>query len=186
MHKKVNRPDKTNLFLWLAWSIKELSCDSQTKHGCVITDTRNRILGTGYNSPPRNVINEHYPNTRPDKYPYFLHSEINAIHNCQILPINHIYGGVAYVTGYCCYNCTQNLWQAGVTKIYEIERSSVMLSEEDTQNKNKLIAESQHADKPLEIITIKPDFSFAQDLLSQANHFGLIHNEMEKMGSLMI
>lgn len=171
----------------MAWTIKELSCDGQTKHGCVITDYDNKPLGWGYNSFPRECQNHLLPNLRPDKYPWMIHSEVNAVSNCVKKPLGC--GGIAYVTGICCFNCVCHLWQNGVTKIYQINRNSSMLEySEDEELKAKLL---EHVGKngmmktyktPLEIITVEPDFTFSLDIQSQANKLDLIHDERTRSG----
>ena len=90
----------------------------QTKHGCIIVNSDNQPLGFGYNGFPRGLNNDvELPNTRPEKYDWMIHSEINAIHNCVIKPDN----AIAYVTGECCNNCLMNLWQSGVVEVFYLD-----------------------------------------------------------------
>jgi dCMP deaminase len=107
------RPEWKNYFLGLAKVVSQRSHDSQTQHGCVITDRHNRILGLGYNGFPRGLDDKLLPNTRPEKYPWMVHAERNALSNCVVRPDNSI----AYVTGQCCNDCIMALWQEGVTRV---------------------------------------------------------------------
>jgi dCMP deaminase len=109
----MNRPSWTDYFLGLAKVVSQRSHDAQTQHGCVITDRNNRILGVGYNGFPRGLNDQLLPNTRPEKYPWMVHAERNALSNCVVRPDN----GIAYVTGQCCNDCIMALWQEGVTKV---------------------------------------------------------------------
>jgi len=109
----MSRPNWTDYFLGLAKVVSQRSHDLQTQHGCVITDKNNRILGLGYNGFPRGLDDKLLPKTRPDKYPWMIHAERNALSNCIIRPEN----GIAYVTGQSCNDCAMALWQEGVTKI---------------------------------------------------------------------
>lgn len=168
------RPTKRDVFLFMAWTVKELSCDSQTKHGCVITNKKNRIIGTGYNSFPRECNNEELPNTRPDKYPWMIHSEENAITNCIIKP-KDCGGGIAYVTGFCCFACTRHLWNNGVDEIYQLERGSHMLQDSD----DEILKAKLCAQVPLNLHTIKGDFGFMRGAWHDAKCLGLIHTELE-------
>ncbi len=167
---EVSRPSKIDMNLFLAWTIKEMSMDGQTKHGCVITNKKNRILGMGYNSFPREMDNETLPNLRPDKWKWMIHSEENAILNCTHKPE----GGIAYVTGLCCENCIKTLWQAGVNIVYQIDRTSPFMDnkEDETEVALEIV-------KQTELIThiVKPNFTFSKGLVSQADHDGWIHKE---------
>ncbi len=175
----------------MAWTIKELSCDAQTKHGCVITNKKNRILGIGYNSFPRDCDNDQLPNLRPDKYPWMVHSERNAITNCAVKPLD-CGGGTAYVTGLCCFDCICHMWQNGINMIYQLDRGSEMLKGgNDEKLKDKLLGHvGKIRDKDsaiqsmevLSIVTVKADFTFSLDIQAEARRLGLIHDEREREG----
>jgi len=109
----MNRPNWTNYFLGLAKVVSQRSHDIHTKHGCVITDRNNRVLGMGYNGFPRDLPDHLLPNTRPEKYPWMIHAERNALSNCIVRPDN----AIAYATGQCCNDCIMALWQEGVSKV---------------------------------------------------------------------
>ena len=188
---KIIRPEKINVNLYTAWTIKELSCDGQTKHGCVITDKDNRPLGWGYNSFPRNCDNDVLPNLRPDKYPWMVHAERNAVTNCTHKPV----GGIAYVTGLCCFDCTVHLWQNGVNLIYQLDRTSPCGGNfndgKDEDLKKELLDHvgrerreglMTYAEDVLHIVTVKADFTFSLEMQSEANKLGLIHYERERFG----
>lgn len=171
----------------MAWTIKELSCDGQTKHGCVITDSNNRPLGWGYNSFPRKCDNDRLPNLRPDKYPWMVHAEENAVSNCTRKPI----GGIAYVTGFSCFTCIRHLWQNGVTTIYQLDRHSDITKDPELERlKEELLShvgrESTYGimnqDDYLEIRVVEADFTFSLDIQSQAKRLRLIHDERERSG----
>jgi deoxycytidylate deaminase len=190
--KTIIRPAKMNVFLFVAWTIKELSCDAQTKHGCVITSRRNRILGTGYNSFPRECDNESLPNLRPttpkqekdplgNKYPLIIHSEINAVNNCIHSPIEHEDGCIAYVTGQCCFNCFLHLWQNGVNEVYEIDRGSHMLKDGHDEKLKELLCSKVSMTRHV----IKPDFGFMNVPLGDAHASGFFHTELEDFKDLI-
>lgn len=125
----MNRPSWNQYFLGLAKVISLRSHDSQTQHGCVITDQNHRILGVGYNGFPKGLNDSELPNTRPDKYPWMIHAERNALSNCVIRPDN----GIAYVTGQCCNNCIMSLWQEGITQVYMANSHGTHLFDEKEQ-----------------------------------------------------
>jgi len=111
------RPSWTDYFLGLAKVIAQRSHDIHTQHGCVITDASHRVIGLGYNGFPRGLDDKQLPTQRPDKYPWMIHAERNALANCVVRPDN----GIAYVTGQCCNDCIMALWQEGVSTVYMID-----------------------------------------------------------------
>lgn len=157
------RPDVKDLFLLMACINSLRSTDAQTQCGCILTAIDNRIIGTGYNGFPRGVINEEIPNLRPDKYPWVnsQHSERNAVTNCTLTP-KSLGGGIAYVSGECCFDCTCHLWNNGVDTIYEVVGFSTPKMIEGNEN-TSLKQELQRAifragiKRPLEIIRVTPE-----------------------------
>lgn len=125
----MERPDWDSYFLTLAFVASARSRDQETKHGTVIVDKNNIILGTGYNSFIKGVNDASLPNIRPNKYPFMIHSELNAILNCRVLP-REAGGGKAYVTGRCCNHCLQSLIQSGVTELNMANRKGTVLEDE--------------------------------------------------------
>ena len=71
--------DKWDLrMLELAKHISSWSKDPSTKVGCVIVDSRKRIMGTGYNGLPMGVW-DHNLDDREYKYARTVHAEMNAL-----------------------------------------------------------------------------------------------------------
>lgn len=133
------------------------SHDIQTQHGCIITDYNNRILGLGYNGFPKGLDDSKLPNTRPDKYPWMIHAERNALSNCTIRPEN----GTAYVTGQCCNDCIMALWQEGITKVYMGKNHGTHLFDEEHQKRFDLFIEMSG----LSVEYISPDLSWLERLV---------------------
>lgn len=128
-NQKVDRPSWTDTFMEMAYIMSKRSHDIQTQHGCVITSKDNHILSTGYNGFVGGIIDDILPNIRPEKYPWMLHSEVNAIYNCQHRPVD----GIVYVTGHPCLHCYLCMANVGIKKIvYDSrpERNAVMIDEE--------------------------------------------------------
>ena len=109
------RPTWDEYFLKFAQLAATRSHDSQTKVGCVIT-ADNKVLGVGYNGFCTGVEEKNLPTTRPEKYPYMVHAEENAISN---MVINTKTSKVAYITHIPCYRCAKLLWQNNV-RIWKI------------------------------------------------------------------
>jgi len=115
------------------------SHDPETKHGAVIVDRDHRILGQGYDGLPRGGDESRYPMTRPDKYPYMVHAELNAILNCSHRPE----GGTIYVTGCPCTRCMLTIIQAGLVRVVYGNLSSDSV-DSDEQAGVALLARDHH------------------------------------------
>jgi dCMP deaminase len=105
-----------NMFFSTAvlWSRK--SPDKETQCGCVLVKNKT-IVSTGYNGFMRDVKDCELPNTRPNKYPFMLHAEENAVYNAAREGKSTI-GSRAYITAIPCKKCLQMLWQCGVHEVY--------------------------------------------------------------------
>lgn len=111
------RPTWDQYFLAIAKQVSTRSHDLQTKHGAVVVDPNNHIIGTGYNSFAAGLPDDELPKTRPEKYKFMLHSERNALSNCVISPWVYKEGVKVYVTGRPCLDCLQGMINANVRNI---------------------------------------------------------------------
>jgi dCMP deaminase len=150
------RPSWTDYFLGLAKVISQRSHDIHTQHGCVITDKNNRILGVGYNGFPRGLNDSELPTSRPEKYPWMVHSERNALSNCVVRPDD----GIAYVTGQCCNDCIIALWQEGIKTVYMIDDHGTLLFDKEAQKRFDLFVSMSG----IVIKKITPDLSWVKNL----------------------
>lgn len=153
------RPSWTNYFLGLAKVVSQRSHDIHTKHGCVITDQQNRILGVGYNGFPKGMDDSVLPLSRPDKYHWMIHAERNALANCVIRPDN----GIAYVTGQCCNDCIMSLWQEGVVKVYMADNHGTKLFDDDAKKRFDLFVKNSG----IEIDYVPIDYSWVNNIFQQ-------------------
>jgi deoxycytidylate deaminase len=144
------RPTWDNYFIGLAYHASLRSHDSQTQVGCVVVDS-NKIVGMGYNGFCSNVNDNKLPTTRPEKYPYIVHAEQNAVSNMVIRPpFTKI-----YITHSPCAVCAKLLWQAGIREWVIPERALVNGHSED----DSLIL-AHLLDNGLKLKYIKPDLSY--------------------------
>lgn len=112
----LDRPEWNDYFMALALIVSQRSIDPATKHGTVVVDDENTPLSFGYNSPPRGCRDDLIPLTRPEKYPYFIHSEEAAIANAARVGVP-LRGSTFYVTGRPCEKCTGMIINAGAKKV---------------------------------------------------------------------
>jgi dCMP deaminase len=150
------RPSWTDYFLGLAKVVSQRSHDIQTQHGCVITDSHNRILGVGYNGFPRGLDDSKLPTTRPDKYPWMIHAERNALSNCVVRPDK----GIAYVTGQSCNDCIMALWQEGIETVFMSNNHGTHLFD----NQQKKIFNTFIEMSGIKIIYVEPDLSWIEKI----------------------
>jgi dCMP deaminase len=148
-------------YIGLAHVISQKSHDIQTQHGCVITDNKHRVLGLGYNGFPRSIDDSALPNTRPDKYPWMIHAERNALSNCIIRPDN----AIAYVTGQCCNDCIMALWQEGISTVYMHDRHGSHLLDAGAMDRfNKFIELTS-----MQIHYVKPNLNWLMGVYDRIN-----------------
>lgn len=156
------RPNNwVDYYIGLAHTISQKSHDIETQHGCVITDRKHRVLGLGYNGFPRAIDDNVLPNTRPDKYPWMIHAERNALSNCIIRPDN----AIAYVTGQCCNDCIMALWQEGISTVYMHKRHGSHLLDNDAMSRfNKFIELTN-----MEIHYVTPNLEWVMGVYNRIN-----------------
>jgi dCMP deaminase len=110
------------------------SPDSATKQGCIAVGSSHEPLSMGYNAPPRGCIDDEIPLTRPEKYPFFIHAEENAINNAARKGIA-LDGSTFYITGHPCARCFRNLLQVGARRVVygPVTSNKQCVSPEDLQ-----------------------------------------------------
>ena len=95
------------------------SKDPNTQVGACVANSRNRIVGVGYNGFPRGCADDDLPWAREGdwletKYPYVCHAEVNAILNAID---RNLEGCRIYVGLFPCNDCAKVIIQAGIGEI---------------------------------------------------------------------
>lgn len=109
--RHIDRLSWDDYFSLLTLVIASRSPD-KTKHGCILTDKDNKIIGCGYNGFIKNMPDDLMP-TDEDKYLLTIHSEVNSIFNRNTL----VEPCSAYITGEPCMQCFVSLAAVGVKRI---------------------------------------------------------------------
>lgn len=140
-YSKLERPSWDEYFLLLAFNVSLRSEDPNIKHGAVLVNSNNQIIGTGYNGPIKGSINELIPmNIRDEKRKWMIHAEENCILNATQNPSERGEGCRLYVTGLPCNNCLQRIINFGVKNIIMADRiGSITENNESHEMRNKLI-----------------------------------------------
>jgi dCMP deaminase len=111
------RPTKNENYMEIAEAVSKRSHDAETKVGSLLVNNSNgAIIATGFNGFARGVDDTKLPNTRPDKYKYIVHSEMNLIANCAKNGIS-MDNCTLYCTLTPCESCMRMLWQCGITNV---------------------------------------------------------------------
>lgn len=115
MTKKPPRktPTRSERYMGLAFWIAAFSKDPDTQMGAVVVGEDNTPLGYGYNGPARGMPDTDIDWSRPNKYNYIIHAEVNALSHCLHKPK----GATLYVTGVPCSICMNQIVHSGIKKI---------------------------------------------------------------------
>ena len=101
-------------FMSLALVASLKSKDPSTQVGAVIIDNRTRkLVSSGYNGFPRYIDDDKIPQTRPEKYLYVVHAELNAILHAQ----RELSDCSLYVTVFPCADCMKAMVQSGIKRV---------------------------------------------------------------------
>ncbi len=101
------------------------SKDPNSQVGSCIVSADNKILSMGYNGFPRGCSDEEFPWAREGleeetKYPYVVHSELNAILNYRG---GSLEGAKLYVSLFPCNECAKAIIQSGIkTIVYDDDK----------------------------------------------------------------
>ena len=131
------------------------SSDSETKVGCVIVGDDNRVLSMGYNGFPMGIDDSNLPTTRPNKYPYIVHAEENAISNMLLKPSTPMR---AYITHVPCGRCSKLMWQNNI-RHWLIPKDGIVKS----HSKDDEIVYNLLKENGLRVELVTPDFSHIID-----------------------
>ena len=131
-------------YLAIAESVKIKSKDIRTQIGAVIVGADKQIVSTGYNSFPRNIVDDNEDRqVRPEKYFWMEHAERNAIYNAALNGVS-TKGTSIYLTCVIpCSDCARGIINAGIKKVYCKE-------EDTTKNREHW---DEHAKRSMEMFT---------------------------------
>ncbi len=108
-----SRPSWDEYFMLIAKTVSLRSHDAETQVGAIIVDENHRILSTGYNGFPPGCDDTELPNTRPAKYPYMVHAELNAIASSR----QDLRNATLYTTYSPCNECAKAIITAGIKRV---------------------------------------------------------------------
>jgi dCMP deaminase len=108
--------DWETYFITMCFLVAMKSKDESTKCGCIAVSHDFIPLAMGYNGPPRGFPDGLAPQTRPEKYSYFEHSERNCVYSAARHGII-LKDATFFITGPPCCDCLRAMIQVGAKKI---------------------------------------------------------------------
>ena len=103
----------------IAEAVAKLSKDKSTQVGALILGPSFEVRSLGYNGAPRGCAadEDERGTTRPEKYFWFSHAELNAITNAARVG-TPLAGSTLVVTHPPCMDCARAIVQAGIVAVY--------------------------------------------------------------------
>lgn len=128
----MSKPSWDEYFMDMTYFVAQRSIDESTKCGCVIVSDDHSVLSLGYNNPPRDCLDHMIPTTRPEKYPYMVHAEENAILNAARhgIPLKN---STFYITGMPCSRCFRGIINVGAKEAIYGVNQAVMCDDADAE-----------------------------------------------------
>ena len=111
--------DKLAKYMGIVDAIAKLSKDQSTQVGALILGPSFEVRSVGYNGAPRgcSADEDERGATRPEKYFWFSHAELNAITNAARVG-TPLAGSSIVVTHPPCMDCARAIVQAGIIEVF--------------------------------------------------------------------
>lgn len=112
-------PDQARKYMEIVNAVAQLSKDQSTKVGALVIGPSKEVRSLGYNGAPRGCTADEDSRgvSRPEKYFWFSHAELNAITNAARVgtPLD---GCSIIVTHPPCMDCARAIVQAGIKHVF--------------------------------------------------------------------
>ena len=132
MNARENRYSWKKMFVEIAKVVAQRSADPHTQVGAVLVKN-NCVIGVGYNGEPKGFHFDFDWNS-PEKYPYVIHAEMNAISNANRNGVD-CNGADIYLTLSPCHDCIKLLIQHGIKNVYYLkEYKDINLTKKIVEN----------------------------------------------------
>lgn len=124
------------MFVEIAKVVAQRSADPHTQVGAVLVKN-NCVIGVGYNGEPKGFHFDFDWNS-PEKYPYVIHAEMNAISNANRNGVD-CNGADIYLTLSPCHDCIKLLIQHGIKNVYYLkEYKDIDLTKQIVENTDSI------------------------------------------------
>ena len=118
-------PEKARKYLGIVREVAKLSKDPSTQVGALVLGPRQEARSFGYNGAPRgcSADEDERFRTRPEKYFWASHAELNAITNAVSVG-TPLEGSSIIVTHPPCMDCARAIVQAGIKQVFTVMPSN--------------------------------------------------------------
>ena len=110
-------PNWLDYFMIIAQAVAIRSKDPITQVGCVIADSDNHIVGTGYNGFEPGAAETVEMWQRPTKYEHVKHAEANALEHLTV----ESWGMKMFSTMYPCARCAALIARHEIKEVYYLD-----------------------------------------------------------------
>lgn len=123
---------KAQQYMEIAYATSRFSKDESTQVGAVIIGPTNEVRSLGYNGAPRGCRADEDSRgiTRPEKYFWYSHAELNAITNAARVGVP-LDGSTIVVTHPPCMDCARAIVQAGIKQVVAVRPNAEFASRWD-------------------------------------------------------
>lgn len=123
---------KAQQYMEIAYATSRFSKDESTQVGAVIIGPTNEVRSLGYNGAPRGCRADEDSRgiTRPEKYFWYSHAELNAITNAARVGVP-LDGSTIVVTHPPCMDCARAIVQAGIKQVVAVRPAAEFASRWD-------------------------------------------------------
>lgn len=141
----------------LANEVATWSKDPSMKVGAVVVDDKRSIRATGYNGPPREVLDQERRWERPGKYNYVAHAEENAVAQAARIGVS-LSGCTLYVSSLPpCSTCARLIIQSGIIRVV-VESTEIPERWADSMEASRCMFK----EAGIKVYTIPPEESYAE------------------------
>lgn len=161
-------PNRDDRYMGLAFIVASFSKDPSTQCGAIIISSDNEPLGWGYNGPPASIPDDQVNWDRPYKYPYIVHSEINAINYSR----SSVKGCTLYVNAPPCKACMLSIVRSKIQKVIyyrNLSDSKSMLSNLEDWKTTQDIANKGN----VELIQFSGKLDWLKDRINQLEELNI-------------
>ena len=132
-------PDRDSFYIAMAFWAASRSKDPNSQCGAFIISEQNEPLGWGYNGPPKKINDHDITWTRPEKYDFIVHAEVNAIQHAR----GNLENSTIYVTAKPCKSCMLNIVSSGIKRVVYFpfkskDKNSMLCSTEISEKTSKI------------------------------------------------
>lgn len=140
-------PERDSKYMGLAWFYASFSKDPNTQIGSCVVSSSNKLIGCGYNGPPRKIQDDSFSWERPSKnnpnslskYDLITHAEINAMGD---LSASLLQDSTLYVTAMPCEDCMLKMIEKEIGRVvyfdFKSESGSMLQNSEYYEKTMKL------------------------------------------------